>query len=88
MPTEIITSAGQLAPLVEKLGVLGLLLIGVAWLIYERQRLMKLSAKTYRQRDMARQILERYRSTIVAAGIDLPNTDDIHREFAADAEDK
>lgn len=88
MPTEIVTSAGQLAPLVEKLGVLGLLLIGVAWLIYERQRLMKLSAKTFRQRDMARQILERYRSTIVAANLALPNTDDIHKEFAADAEDK
>ncbi len=87
MPPEIVGSLPQLAALVEKLGVIGVLLIAVAWLVYERLRLVKQGQKTFRQRDKWRQIAERYRGAIISAGAALPDVSDIEREFAADKED-
>lgn len=81
MPTELVGTVNQLAPLVEKLGVIGLLLIVVGWLIYERLRLVKLNAKTFRERDMARQIVERYRGAIVAGGGQVPDIADILQQY-------
>lgn len=86
MPTEIL-GITQLAPLVEKLGIVGLLLIAVAWLVWERLRLVKQSVRTFRQRDRWRQIAERYRGAIVAAGAAIPDIADIDRDFAGDKED-
>lgn len=85
MPADIVSVANQLAPLVDKLGVIGLLIAAVVGLIFERLRLVKLSAKTFRQRDKARLVSERYRAAITAAGSQVPDTGDIEKEFA-DAE--
>lgn len=87
MPTDLIGSLPQLAALIEKLGVIGVLLIAVAWLVYERLRLVKQGMRTYRQRDRWRQISERYRGAILAAGAAVPDIADIDRDFASDKED-
>ena len=87
MPTEAINAAQQLAPLVDKLGVIGLLVAAVVGLVWERLRLVKQSVRTYRQRDRWRQISERYRGAILAAGAAVPDIADIDRDFASDKED-
>ena len=51
MPSDAISALSALAPLIEKLGVIGLLLIGIGWLAFERVRLMRDLTKAYRQRD-------------------------------------
>lgn len=51
MPADALSALPQLAGLVEKLGVVGLLLIAVVWLVYERMRLMKDKAAVTQQRD-------------------------------------
>lgn len=51
MPSELLTAIPALAGLIEKAGVIGLLLIAVGMLIYERLRLLKELTKTYAQRD-------------------------------------
>ena len=86
MPAEF-SAITQLFALIERGGVSGVLFITVAWLIWERLRLVKQGAKTFRQRDKARQIAERYRTTITAAGMPLPSIDDIEAQFAQDKED-
>lgn len=85
MPADIVSVAAQLGPLVDKLGVIGLLIAAVVGLIFERLRLVKQAAKTFRQRDKARLVSERYRADIAAAGRQVPDTSDIEKEFA-DAE--
>lgn len=87
MPTELLSALPQLASLVEKLGVIGVLLIAVGWLVYERLRLVKQGAKTFRQRDMARLIAERYRSAILGGGHSVPDISDILQQYAGDKED-
>lgn len=51
MPPELLSAIPALAGLVEKAGVVGLLLIVIGMLIYERLRLLKELTKTYSQRD-------------------------------------
>lgn len=82
MPAELLSSLPQLAKLVEQLGVIGLLLGAVGWLVWERKRLMALCAKTFRQRDRARMIAERYRATLAAnkIAVDVGDIDAIFQE--------
>ena len=87
MPTEIFAALPQLAALIEKAGIIGVLLLAVGWLIWERLRLVKQNVKVYRQRDRARLIQERYRSAIVAAGAAVPDIADILQQFTEDEED-
>lgn len=84
MPTEFFGQLPQLAALIEKLGVIGLLLIAVAWLVWERMRLMKLSVKTFHQRDRARLREERYRAACRANNITV-DVSDIDAIFSEDA---
>lgn len=77
MSQEIIQALPQLAALVERGGIVGLLLIAVAYLIWERMRLMKDNRRVYKQRDRARMITERYRGALVAAAIPVPDIADI-----------
>lgn len=87
MPAELIGSLPQLAALVDKLGVIGVLLIAVGWLIYERLRLVKAGTKTVRRLERERLIAERYRGALVAAGNALPDIADILKMYEADKDD-
>lgn len=86
MPAEVLSSVPQLAGIVEKLGVIGVLLIAVCWLIWERLRLIKQSVKTFRQRDKARLIAERYKSALLGHSIALPDIRDVDDLFKEDDE--
>lgn len=81
MPTELISALPQLGGLVEKLGVIGLLLAVVAWLINDRLRLLKELRNAYRDRDKARLKGERYRAALTASDIGIPDTADIDLQF-------
>ena len=81
MPTEILQTIPQLTTVVEKLGMVGLLLVAIAWLIYERLRLLKELRAAYRERDRARLKSERYRNTLTAHDVALPDMADIDLQF-------
>lgn len=85
MPAEL--SVLQVAGLVDKLGTIGVLLAIIGWLVWDRLRLVKQGARTFRQRDRWRQIAERFRGAILAAGAQIPSIDDIDKEFALEKED-
>lgn len=75
MPTELLSALPQLAALIEKLGVIGVLLIAVTWLIYERLRLVKDLTKTYAQRDRWRLACVKYKAACDQAHIHVDTTD-------------
>lgn len=83
----ILSALPQLVSIVEKGGPTGLLLIFCGVLVYEVMRLRKLSGKTFRQRDKARLIGERYKSACVSHGIAV-DISDIDAIFKEDAEDE
>ena len=85
LPT-LIGQLPQLAALVEKLGIIGVLLLVVGWLIYERMRLMKLSVKAFRQRERARALLQAYMTACKQANIvvDVSHIDAIFAEETAE----
>jgi len=62
MPTEFISALPALAATVEKLGVIGVLILVVGWLIWDRLRLLKELTKTYAQRDRWRLACVKYRA--------------------------
>lgn len=78
---ELIQALPQLAALIEKLGTIGVLLIAVAFLVWERLRLTKLLGRAYRSRDKARLKAERYRHACTGAGVAV-DTSDIDAMFA------
>lgn len=75
MPTELLTQLPQLSAIVEKLGVIGVLLIAVGWLVFERMRLMKELVKTYKQRDRARMTEVRYKGALDVANLKVDVSD-------------
>ena len=85
MPSELLTALPQLGALVEKLGVIGLLLAVAGWLIYDRLRMMKELRATYRDRDKARLISERFRAALSNADITIPEIADIELQFQPEA---
>ncbi len=80
---ELITGITGLAGLIEKGGIIGVLLIGIAVLVYERQQRVKELMKTYRQRDKARLISVRYKSALDSRDIKV-ETSDIEAMFGVD----
>lgn len=85
MPPELLQAIPQLSAIVEKLGMVGLLLVAIGWLIYERLRLLKELRAAYRERDRARLRAERYRNILIARDIALPDMADIDIQFQGDA---
>lgn len=75
MPTELIQALPQLAAIVEKLGVVGLLLVAVTWLVYERMRLLKEVVSAYKQRDRWRLACTKYRDACDHHGIKVDTSD-------------
>ena len=75
MPTEILEAIQQLSGIVERLGVVGLLIAAVAWLVHERVRLMRELMTAYRQRDRWRLAATKYRAALDAAHIAVDTTD-------------
>lgn len=87
MPTELVTQLPALAALIEKLGVIGLLLIVVGWLVYERLRLVKKLAETYQNRDRWRLAYTIVKTAADAKGVtyDLRDVEDLVKEDAKPA---
>lgn len=81
---ELVTGIAGLAGLIEKGGIIGVLLIGIAVLVYERQTRVKELVKTYRQRDKARLVCVRYKGALDTAGIRV-DTADIDVMFGEEA---
>lgn len=81
MPPELLSALPQLGALVEKLGVVGLLLAVVGWLVYDRLRLLRDLTRTYAQRDKARLISERFRAALSNADMTIPDIADIELQF-------
>jgi hypothetical protein len=52
---------------VEKLGVIGVLLVVVGWLVWDRLRLLKELTRTYAQRDRWRLACVKYKAACDAA---------------------
>lgn len=81
MPAEAISALPQLAGLVERLGIIGLLLLAVVWLVYERKRLMKDKAGVERQRDRWRLAYVKCKAACDAANppirVDLTDLQDL-----------
>jgi hypothetical protein len=75
MPSELLTALPQLAALIERLGVIGVLLIAVGWLVYERLRLMKEVVKVYSQRDRWRLACVKYKAACDTHNIHVDTTD-------------
>lgn len=86
MPTDAISALPALAGLIEKLGVIGLLLIAVVWLVYERMRLMKELQKVYRERDRWRLATVKYKAACDAQTpplrVDLTDLQDLIGEIS------
>lgn len=72
---ELLQALPQLAALIEKLGTVGVLLIAIAFLVYERLRLTKMLGRAYRARDKARLKAERYRSACAGASLAVDVSD-------------
>lgn len=85
MPTEILAVLPQLGEIVNKLGVVGVLIVAIVWLLWDRMRLMKQAVRTFAERDMHRLVGERYRAALVAAGVQIPDTVDLVREYEKQA---
>ena len=81
MPTEALTAIPQFVAIIEKLGVVGLLIIAVAWLIYERLRLVKQNSRTFIELERERLIAERYRGKLEAVKVAIPDVTDILRIY-------
>lgn len=84
---EIFGSLAQATGIIEKGGIIGLLVIFCAFLIYERFRLMKQNVRIFRQRDKARMLHIRYKSACDHAGISVA-TNDIEKMFEDDMEEE
>lgn len=85
MSPELLQVIPLLSGVVEKLGMVGLLLVAIGWLIYERLRLLKELRAAYRERDRVRLRAERYRNILIARDIALPDMGDIDIQFQGDA---
>lgn len=75
MPTELLAALPQLAALIEKLGVVGLLLVAVGWLVYERMRLLKDLVVSNRNLNRWRLASTKYRDACDHHGIKVDMTD-------------
>jgi hypothetical protein len=75
---QLLTALPALAGLIEKGGIVGLLVIFTGTLIWDRIRLMKELKRAYRGRDRARIERERFRSACVAANITVDISDVAH----------
>ena len=62
MPTDFLSALPAVAALVEKLGVIGVLLIAIGWLVNERLRLLRELVGAYKQRDRWRLAAVKYKS--------------------------
>jgi hypothetical protein len=83
MPTELFSTAQQLGPLVEKLGVIGLLLVAVGWLAFDRLRLLKDVRRAYIRLDIMSRKYERVRAACMAHDDKIVvGVDDLEREQA------
>ena len=75
MPAELLAAVPQLAAVVEKLGIVGVLLLLVGFLGWDRLQRMKELAKTYRQRDRWRLAYTKCKAALDAANIKVDLSD-------------
>lgn len=72
---DAFSSLPQLAAIIEKAGIVGVLLIAAVVLGWYCLQLRKELARTYRERDVARLKVERYRATCQANDISVDTSD-------------
>lgn len=75
MPTEWLEALPKIIAILEKAGMLGLMVIAVgveAWVIVKYRRDL---IATYHERDLCRLVRERYRAALTAAGIKVDIAD-------------
>lgn len=84
---ELVSAVAALAGIVEKGGIIGLLVIAVAFAFWWIHQLRKELIRTYRQRDFCRQVRARYRFALDNAGITV-KIDDIESEMKEDELEK
>ena len=81
---DLTALASSIVPLIEKLGVIGLLLVAMYFLIRELLRLRAELNKCYKQRDAARYAVVRYKtvcdSLIPPVKVDLSDIEDLLKE--------
>lgn len=83
MPADLVSVVPQLVTLVEKLGIIGILILGMAVLVRELMRVRREAARTYRQRDKARTISARYKTALDMNNITV-DISDIEQMFKDD----
>lgn len=69
MPTDFVSVLPALAGIIEKGGIIGVLLIACAVLALEVKRTRKAAARTYLERDVARLKAERYKARLEGENI-------------------
>lgn len=75
MPTEWLEALPKLVAIVEKGGIIGLFIVVVAALIWDRIRLRKDLIETYHERDLCRMVRVRYRAALDANNIKVDISD-------------
>lgn len=75
MPPDIIALLPHIQNAAEKLGIVGILLIFVGYLIWDRLRLMKEMRKTYQMRDKWRLAYVRAKAVLDANNLKLDLSD-------------
>ena len=80
MPSEFIQALPQLQSIIEKLGVVGLLIIALGWLSYERVRLLKEATACYKSREKWRVAYAKCKAALEAANIKIDLTDLLENE--------
>jgi hypothetical protein len=78
---ELLNALPVLSGVVDKAGVVGILLGGCIFLGWQLDKRRKELIKTYRERDKARMIQNRYKTVLDQRGIDV-NVSDIIEMFA------
>lgn len=77
MPTEWLDALPKLVTIIEKGGIIGLLVIVVVALVWIILRYRKDLIETYHERDLCRLVQERYRAALVAHNIHVPDIADL-----------
>lgn len=84
---ELLAAVPQIAGLIEKGGIIGLFVILVGFLLFERWKKMKELHRVYGQRDFCRQVSARYKFALDSAGIKV-DISDLERQRQEDVQDE
>ena len=87
MPSDIIEFAAKIGPYIEKAGVIGVLVLGIIALSFERFRLLKEARRAYVRLDYCNRRGERYRAQCITHNISV-DVSDLDTEMRLALEEK